>query len=70
MWLDVEKGRDTTYSFSVIGRPELWLDVEKGRDTTNAGNLTAIILLWSDVEKGRDTTSIYRHGTSKSCGLM
>ena len=34
LWLDVEKGRDTTEDTGVPATGELWLDVEKGRDTT------------------------------------
>ena len=34
LWLDVEKGRDTTRCVSSVSYRELWLDVEKGRDTT------------------------------------
>ena len=34
LWLDVEKGRDTTQGGSGGGVLQLWLDVEKGRDTT------------------------------------
>ena len=34
MWLDVEKGRDTTHAVGSHVAITLWLDVEKGRDTT------------------------------------
>ena len=34
LWLDVEKGRDTTHPTAQGSRIKLWLDVEKGRDTT------------------------------------
>ena len=34
LWLDVEKGRDTTINESLSIFAVLWLDVEKGRDTT------------------------------------
>ena len=34
LWLDVEKGRDTTGKSIVEPKRKLWLDVEKGRDTT------------------------------------
>ena len=34
LWLDVEKGRDTTIDTLQEMEAELWLDVEKGRDTT------------------------------------
>ena len=34
MWLDVEKGRDTTKPPDTDRPNTLWLDVEKGRDTT------------------------------------
>ena len=36
LWLDVEKGRDTTQVKSMSSIIGLWLDVEKGRDTTRA----------------------------------
>ena len=35
LWLDVEKGRDTTLYCSGRLPLMLWLDVEKGRDTTH-----------------------------------
>ena len=34
LWLDVEKGRDTTMPNQLEYFHSLWLDVEKGRDTT------------------------------------
>ena len=34
LWLDVEKGRDTTALKKKKIPERLWLDVEKGRDTT------------------------------------
>ena len=37
LWLDVEKGRDTTSRMQPSAIPKLWLDVEKGRDTTKLG---------------------------------
>ena len=35
LWLDVEKGRDTTSNELFQDVQRLWLDVEKGRDTTD-----------------------------------
>ena len=70
MWLDVEKGRDTTKAMQHIVSFLLWLDVEKGRDTTTSGCGTADPMLWLDVEKGRDTTVFPSVILHSCCGLM
>ena len=41
LWLDVEKGRDTTNYVYYHTQSPLWLDVEKGRDTTAPAKATA-----------------------------
>ncbi len=70
LWLDVEKGRDTTY-FTLPHVPEvLWLDVEKGRDTTFLQYCRLTYELWLDVEKGRDTTEYCDRMAGVCCGLM
>ena len=70
MWLDVEKGRDTTDFAKIEIFLLLWLDVEKGRDTTYGWSSHQPARLWLDVEKGRDTTGTGTNGSTGSCGLM